>query len=169
MYFTLRPPGVRSSSPAHQIQRQFLDDTGSDMMVITHDDLQDLQAAANAGAYAIPVLGEIAYTVVGGTYTCSVVSIEVTMLAPDNEPLCNWLKIEAAVLPPHITAAHPAFLRPSGPWLRHAMYIGSAPANDNILYGSKTKSLLSVIMTTTDHEDAVSPAPNERVRRRRQH
>ena len=165
--FLLRVPGTegRQRQLRFPVMLDFIDDTGADTMLICQDDLDLI--SANDGATP-RILGELPSAMAGGNFlSCPVVALEVTLYDPDAEDrhpytrVCPWMPVEVGVLQEPTTGfANPTCLRSSGPWLRHALYVGSAPANAMMRSIARTKADFFELLPNSNYRDVPAVAHN---------
>ncbi|KAJ5587713.1 uncharacterized protein N7459_003478 [Penicillium hispanicum] len=155
--------GLRFPGCGFWTRREYVYDTGSDCM-----DIYEADVAAIMGPYVpdVPILGETAIQSSNGQYSVrSIFEIEVTILNEDLNRLSPWFRVQCAVKPGMWDPDKG--IRCDGPWLRHALYTGTAPdASKNLHFSTSRRSLRLPTASNQDRTvprtlNTVAPHPGE--------
>ncbi|KAJ5162254.1 hypothetical protein N7492_007646 [Penicillium capsulatum] len=153
--FSLRvpPDAADPDVPNEHSTLEFLDDTGSSVMIIYRDDLDKLEAKRGSPA---PLMGNFTGIGVFGTLTLPTYKIEVTIQDDRGENMIDWVPIQVAVKEGSRVGSS---YRISGPWMRHRFFVGSSPVNAGLLCVSKNKTGLVSLITAFPEDQTPNPPP----------
>ncbi|KAJ5594961.1 uncharacterized protein N7459_001169 [Penicillium hispanicum] len=146
--------GSGGSHGDESITWEFIDDTGSAIMVLYEEDLTRLE---NKSQQAARLMGYFTGVGVFGALTLASYKLEVTIRNDDGNNMVDWVPIQVAIKPGSRVGDN---FRISGPWMRHRFFVGTSPNNTGMLYISRNKAGL-VRELPAFPEDAVPNAPAE--------
>ncbi|KAJ5726940.1 hypothetical protein N7493_005967 [Penicillium malachiteum] len=111
------------------VEYDFLDDTGSQNMLIYESDRYEMENVCND---ICQEMGQTFVNTAAGSSAMRVVHLEVTILSSGTKrPLVPWTKVACYIMP---GARQPGEPRLSGIWLRHMLYTLTRPDNHGMLY-----------------------------------
>jgi hypothetical protein len=133
----------------------FLDDTGSDVVTIFDDDLDEILNLTPSGTQ-VPTIGVFALHTAGGKSNIHRnIVLQARVLGPSEQPITNFYPVRVVVWPSSYRVDVP--VRLSGNWWRHVLYVASAPANNGRLYASTMKQDLGKALPDVDFQQAKEP------------
>lgn len=145
-----RPPGSLGW------RENFLDDTGSDVVTIFDDDLNEILNLAPSGTQ-VPTIGVFALHTAGGKSNVHRnIVLQARVLGPAEQPITNFYPVRVAVWSSSYKVDVP--VRLSGNWWRHVLYVASAPTNKGRLYASTMKHDLCKMLPDVDFQRAQEPS-----------
>ncbi|KAJ5618567.1 hypothetical protein N7528_006678 [Penicillium herquei] len=111
------------------VEYDFLDDTGSQNMLIYESDRYEMENVCN---YICQEMGQTFVNTAAGSSAMRVIHLEVSILSLGmKRRLVPWTKVACYIMP---GARQPGEPRLSGIWLRHMLYTLTRPDNNGMLY-----------------------------------
>ena len=122
-------------------------------MLVYQADIDAIETVGGQGR--APRLGYSTFRTASIPVRMEICEVEVTIIGPDNDILLDWVRIQCSIRPGS-EATNPA-CRLSGMWLRHKLYVSTAPDNSGCLYISKSHNGLFSEMPKVNYKLANPP------------